>query len=107
MSKVLTQAERKTLNDAMRIILENTPRGASWMIGAHNYTGDRNHDATYFDSAAVQHTSLGGYSPGTPFADRIQLGLDKEASISSPESVKQARIKYLRAELSRLEGDAA
>lgn len=101
----LTDKERETLNDAMAIILANTPDGANWMLSAQNYHGTPGDGVTYFDSHHRQHSSL--WARDCTFADKIEMGIAIEATIPPPEAIRADRIERLRKELAKLTGEAA
>lgn len=101
----LTNAERKTLNAAMDIILAHTPQAASWLFLPQNYHGTPGCDVTYFDTGHRQHSGLWG--PDCTFADKIEMGIRRQAELPTPEAVKQQRIEQLRDELAKLTGEAA
>jgi hypothetical protein len=106
MTNKLTDAERATLNDAMAIILANTPEGSSWLFDARYPTGIRKDTGVTYFTASLheQHSML----PGETFADKIQAGIDAEtAERGDPDSAKAKRIAYLRDQLAGLTGEAA
>jgi hypothetical protein len=101
----LTEAERQTLNAAMDIILSHTALNSSWSFGANGWHGSVNMGCcTYFTSSHTQHSFL----PGETFADKIEAGLELEAQEQADADGRRARrVEALRAELSRLTGEAA
>lgn len=101
----LTEAERKTLNDAMEIILARVAYRSSYQIGVSHYDEcSKSFDITYFSPAGGQH----GWVKGETFADKIEWTIacaDREGF--SEEQRRQKRIETLRSELSKLTGEAA
>lgn len=98
---MLTEAERKTLNDAMAIIEGRAVEGASWMIDIRRHGSlGAFHDLTYFDSNPRgfdrQHNNLAGKT----FADKVQAAIEIEAGAADR---RQANIQRLREELAALE----
>ena len=103
MAKQLTAKERKTLNDAMDILLRCTPTRASWQIGVQCYHGTHGFDVTYFDSNAGGAQGQHCWVRGENFADKVQKVLEIEAdAASNRDQAKAARIEMLRKELANL-----
>lgn len=102
MSLTLTPEQRETLNAAETILRDVLRPNAMWMftIGARKDATGTYCSATYFDSNRTQHGDL--WRPSCDFADKIQMGLDRENSLPSAEEARAARVAALKAELALL-----
>lgn len=104
----LTPEQRAVLNEAEAILRDVLRPGAVWMfsMAARSEPGEGTYcTATYFDSNKTQHGDL--WTPDCNFADKIQMGLDRESNLPKPEEAKAARVAELQALLARLTGEAA
>lgn|GEM_PF-5145017 len=102
----LTKSERKTLNDAMEIINKRTAHRSSAQIYFSHYSAERapSHDLTFWTPAGKQHSMISG---GT-FADKIETYIQAcSREVYNEAIAKEERAKKLRAELSKLTGEAA
>jgi hypothetical protein len=108
MDLTLTPEQRDTLNAAEAILRGVLRPGGHWMfsIAARSEPGEGTYcSATYFDSNKTQHSDL--WAPDCTFADKIQIGLDRERNLPTAEEAKAARVAELQAQLARLTGEAA
>lgn len=102
----LTEAERKTLNDAMDIINKRTAHRSSAQIYFSHYSTERapSHDLTFWTPAGKQHSLISG---GT-FADKIETYIQAcSREVYNEAIAKEERAKKLRKELAELTGGAA
>ncbi|EQB03883.1 hypothetical protein [Sphingobium sp. HDIP04] len=105
-SKHLTEAERKTLNEAMAIINKRTAHRSSAHIYFSHYSCERapSHDLTFWTPAGKQHS----LTRGDTFADKIEAYISACNREAYNETIaKEERAKQLRKELAELEGGAA
>jgi hypothetical protein len=105
MTRILTPAERETLNAAAEIIAGCLVEGSSFNAYFAYFGGSRlSESADYFDSSQPRagkdrlHSFYGGM-----LADRLQLSLNAEAALPSPEEAAAARRAELLAELAQME----
>ncbi|WP_069338358.1 hypothetical protein [Sphingobium yanoikuyae] len=102
----LTEAERKTLNDAMEIIETRTAHRSSAQIYFAHYEGiaKPSHDLTFWTPAGTQHSHIGGDT----FADKVEAYIQACCREVYNEAIaKEQRAKRLRAELAELTGEVA
>lgn len=97
---ILTEKERKTLNDAMDVIQKHTAHKTSLYLSNSHYEGcNPSWDVCFFSSDRTQHSDV----RGPTLADKIEATLQIEASVEKDADViKQRKIDRLRAELEAL-----
>ena len=99
----MTAKQRKTLNDAVALIIELTPANATWFFDVRSDFGGCA-SVTYFTSNKTQHYPIFGET----FADRIEEAIRlQRLEDGDQEGVRARRIARLQEELAKLTEKAA